>query len=177
MSGNSAGFCDTRLLLGHLREIRSLSTLFFRPKRLLMFVKIHLFANSREHQHFVPIEFVGGGVARTIKIIFLILIEFLMREIRSLSTLFFRPKRLLMFVKIHLFANSREHQHFVPIEFVGGGVARTIKIIFLILIEFLIPFARLGFNYLFFLRFDIGLKGCVLIEKFVQFIVKYRSLN
>ena len=117
MSGNSAGFCDTRLLLGHLREIRSLSTLFF------------------------------------------------------------RPKRLLMFVKIHLFANSREHQHFVPIEFVGGGVARTIKIIFLILIEFLVPFARLGFNYLFFLRFDIGLKGCVLIEKLVQFIVKYRSLN
>ena len=35
-----------------------------------------------------------------------------------------------IFVTIHLFANSREHQHFVPIEFVGSGVARTIKIIF-----------------------------------------------
>ena len=56
-----------------------------------------------------------------------------------------------IFVKIHLFANSREHQHFVPIEFVGGGVARTIKIIFFILIDFLIPFVTQGFNNLFFI--------------------------
>ena len=49
-----------------------------------------------------------------------------------------------IFVKIHLFANSRERQHLVPIEFVSGhGVARTIKIT---LIDFLIPFVT-TFSY------------------------------
>ena len=54
-------------------------------------------------------------------------------------------------------------QHFVPLEFVGGGVARTIEIIFH-LIDFLIPFVTQGFNNLFFLRFDIGLKGACLLR-------------
>ena len=67
-------------------------------------------------------------------------------------------------MKIHLFANLRERQHFVPIGFVGGGVARTLKIIFFISIDFLIPFVTEGFNNLFFLRFDIGLKGACLLR-------------
>ena len=76
MSGEE--FCDTRLFLGHLREYTFVRFVFPAKKAVdavryffgigkvfsKIFVKIHLFSNSHEGQHFVPIEFVGGGTCR-----------------------------------------------------------------------------------------------------------------
>ena len=81
MSGNSEGFCDAQAFkrdyifvsfvfpawkaVDAIPQFFGIGKVFFK-----VFVKIHLFPNSREHQHFVMIEFVGGSVAWTIKIIF-----------------------------------------------------------------------------------------------------------